>query len=68
MSTRYEESGRTRQKQRTRNELIASARELIARGGAAPTVEQAAAAAAISRTTAYRYFPSQRALLAAAHP
>jgi AcrR family transcriptional regulator len=65
---RYEESGRTRQKQRTRNELIASARELIARGGAAPTVEQAAAAAAISRTTAYRYFPSQRALLAAAHP
>jgi AcrR family transcriptional regulator len=65
---RYEESGRTQQKQRTRNELIAAARELVAQGGAAPTVEQAAAAAAISRTTAYRYFPSQRALLAAAHP
>jgi AcrR family transcriptional regulator len=33
-----------------------------------PTVEGAAARAAISRTTAYRYFPSQRALLVAAHP
>ena len=64
----YEQSGRTQQKLRTRNELIAAARTLIARGEAAPTVEQAAATAAISRTTAYRYFPSQKALLAAAHP
>jgi AcrR family transcriptional regulator len=31
-------------------------------------VEAAAAAALISRTTAYRYFSSQRALLIAAHP
>lgn len=68
MSTRYEESGRSRQKQRTRAELVAAARALVAQGGLAPTVEQTAAAAAISRTTAYRYFPSQRALLAAAHP
>jgi AcrR family transcriptional regulator len=68
MSTRYEESGRTQQKQRTRTELIAAARSLVAQGGSAPTVEEAAAAASISRTTAYRYFPSQRALLAAAHP
>lgn len=68
MSTRYEESGRTRQKQRTRSELIAAARTLVTQGGAAPTVEETAAAASISRTTAYRYFPSQRALLAAAHP
>ena len=36
--------------------------------GLTPTVEAAAEAASISRTTAYRYFPSQRALLAAAHP
>ena len=36
--------------------------------GHTPTVEEAAAAASISRTTAYRYFPNQRALLAAAHP
>ena len=68
MSTAYEESGRTRQKQRTRNDLVAAARDLIASGGAAPTVEEAAAAASVSRTTAYRYFRNQRELLAAAHP
>ncbi|TCC30635.1 TetR/AcrR family transcriptional regulator [Kribbella sindirgiensis] len=68
MSTAYEQSGRTRQKQRTRNDLIAAARELITQGGSAPTVEEAAAAASISRTTAYRYFRSQAELLAAAHP
>jgi AcrR family transcriptional regulator len=68
MSTAYEATGRTRQKQRTRNDLIAAARELITQGGSAPTVEEAAAAASISRTTAYRYFRSQRELLAAAHP
>jgi hypothetical protein len=43
------------------------ARELVA-SGATPTVEGAAGAASISRTTAYRYFPNQRALLVAAHP
>lgn len=63
----YEAVGRTAQKARTRDALVAAARELVARG-VSPTVEQAAAAAAISRTTAYRYFPSQGALLAAAHP
>jgi AcrR family transcriptional regulator len=67
MSTPYELAGRTRQKQRTRNALIAAARELVA-SGKTPTVEAAAAAADISRTTAYRYFPNQRLLLAAAHP
>ena len=64
----YEQTGRTGQKRRTRNELIASARELVARGVTSPTVEEAAAEASISRTTAYRYFPNQRALLVAAHP
>jgi AcrR family transcriptional regulator len=68
VSTAYEQSGRTRQKQRTRDALVAAARDLVARDGSAPTVEQAAAAAAISRTTAYRYFPSQKSLLLAAHP
>jgi AcrR family transcriptional regulator len=68
VSTSYEESGRVGQKQRTRQALLGSARELIASGGAAPTVAHAAAAAGISRTTAYRYFPSQAALLVAAHP
>jgi AcrR family transcriptional regulator len=64
----YEESGRTRQKQRTRSDLVAAARELISRGGAAPTVEETAAAASVSRTTAYRYFRSQEELLLAAYP
>lgn len=64
----YGDSGRTRQKMRTRNELLAAARALVAEGGAPPTVEQAATAASISRTTAYRYFPNQAALLVAAHP
>lgn len=67
MSISYELSGRTRQKQRTRNALVAAARELVAQGEA-PTVDEAAARAAVSRTTAYRYFPNQRSLLVAAHP
>jgi AcrR family transcriptional regulator len=67
MALEYELSGRTAQKRRTRDALIAAARQLVA-DGLTPTVEAAARAAAISRTTAYRYFPSQRALLAAAHP
>src|SRR5579875_3321924 len=67
MSIPYESTGRTRQKQRTRQALIAAARDLIT-AGREPAVEDAAAAAGISRTTAYRYFPNQRALLLAAHP
>jgi AcrR family transcriptional regulator len=64
----YEQTGRTGQKWRTRNELVAAARALMARGVISPTVEEAAGEASISRTTAYRYFPNQRALLVAAHP
>ncbi len=67
VSTPYELIGRTQQKNRTRNALIAAARDFVA-GGQTPTVEEAAAAASVSRTTAYRYFPNQRALLVAAHP
>lgn len=63
----YEAGGRTDQKRRTRDALVAAARDQVARG-LAPTVEEAASAAAVSRTTAYRYFPNQRLLLAAAHP
>lgn len=67
MSIPYEQNGRVDQKRRTRDALIAAARDLVARGES-PTVEGAAEAASISRTTAYRYFPNQRALLVAAHP
>src|SRR6516225_5010817 len=67
MSMAYEEIGRVRQKGRTREALVAAARELVAEGDT-PTVEVAAKRAGVSRTTAYRYFPSQAALLATAHP
>jgi AcrR family transcriptional regulator len=67
MSIPYERPGRTRQKARTRRALLEAARELLAQG-LNPTVEQAADAAEVSRTTAYRYFPNQRSLLVAAHP
>jgi AcrR family transcriptional regulator len=63
----YEFAGRVRQKQRTRAALVAAARQLVA-DGLTPAVEEAAEHAGISRTTAYRYFPSQAALLVAAHP
>src|SRR6266576_1970490 len=67
MSIPYELNGRIGQKRRTRDALVAAARALVATGQT-PTVEAAAEAASISRTTAYRYFPNQRALLVAAHP
>ena len=67
MSIPYEAQGRVDQKRRTRAALVDAARELVALGET-PTVEAAAEAASISRTTAYRYFSNQRALLVAAHP
>lgn len=67
MTVPYELSGRTRQKARTREALIAAARGLLSQG-VTPTMEAAADAASISRTTAYRYFPNLRALLVATYP
>jgi AcrR family transcriptional regulator len=67
MSIPYEQAGRRQQKARTRQALVDAARTLVS-GGLTPTVEEAAAEARISRTTAYRYFPNQRALLLAAYP
>jgi AcrR family transcriptional regulator len=67
MSIPYERTGRTQQKSRTREALLAATRAMVA-AGLTPTVEDAAARAAISRTTAYRYFTNQRALLLASHP
>lgn len=55
------------QKARTRAAIVEAAAELIGIGEAA-TVEAAAARAGVGRGTAYRYFPNQRALIAAAHP
>ncbi|MDQ3654874.1 MAG: TetR/AcrR family transcriptional regulator [Chloroflexota bacterium] len=67
ISVSYVKTGRRKQKERTRAVLVDAARELLARG-LTPTVEEAAEAASISRATAYRYFPSRRELLVAAHP
>ena len=53
---------RANQKRRTRDALVAAAAKLLA-DGARPTVPEAAAAAGISRATAYRYFPTQAKLL-----
>jgi AcrR family transcriptional regulator len=67
MSRIWESEGRINQKRRTYAALVAAARDLVA-GGQAPTVDEAAAAASVSRATAYRYFANQSELLAAAHP
>jgi AcrR family transcriptional regulator len=67
MSRPYADVGRTGQKRRTLDALVAAARKLVA-SGASPTVDDAALIAGVARSTAYRYFPGQRELLAAAHP
>jgi AcrR family transcriptional regulator len=53
---------RFHQKERTREALVVSAKEL-ARRGSAPTVAEAAEHARVSRATAYRYFPTQESLM-----
>lgn len=67
MTTPYEATGRREQKLRTRAALVESARRVLA-SGELPTVESVARTAGVSRTTAYRYFPSADALVRAAHP
>jgi AcrR family transcriptional regulator len=67
MDVPYLHTGRTNQKVRTRDALIAAARRLLAEG-MTPTIEEAAAEASVGRTTAYRYFPNSRALLTATYP
>ena len=56
MDVPYLRTGRTSQKLRTRDALIAAARQLLAEG-VIPTIEEAASEASVGRTTAYRYFP-----------
>jgi AcrR family transcriptional regulator len=67
MAVPYQQTGRVQQKARTCDALVAATRELLA-SGVTPTVEEVATKASISRTTAYRYFPTQHALLVAAYP
>jgi AcrR family transcriptional regulator len=53
---------RANQKARTRAAIVEAAQELQ-QDGLAPTIAQAAEHAGVSRATAYRYFPTQEALL-----
>jgi AcrR family transcriptional regulator len=67
MMVPYQRTGRVQQKARTLDALVRATRALLATG-VTPTVEEVAAKALVSRTTAYRYFPTQQALLLAAYP
>ena len=67
MEVPYERSGRRNQKARTRAALVDGARTLLGKG-LIPNVDDVARESGISRTTAYRYFPNQRALLGAVRP
>ena len=62
MDVSCQEDPRRNQKERTRAAIVEAARALL-RAGITPTVSSAAEAAKVSRPTAYRYFPSQEALL-----
>jgi len=55
-------SMRIDQKLRTRRALLGAARDLVAEGRT-PSVAEVAEAAGVSTATAYRYFPTQQALL-----
>lgn len=55
-------AGRENQRLRTRRELLRAAARLVAQGGK-PSLDEVAAAALVSRATAYRHFPNIDALL-----
>lgn len=63
MPASYVSYGRTNQKRRTRAAIKAAAADLIQRGKT-PTMADIAEAALVSKSTAYRYFPSLEALIA----
>jgi AcrR family transcriptional regulator len=58
----FEASGRVNQKRRTRAAIVAAARAILDRGET-PTVALVAEESQMTRTTVYRYFPSQESLL-----
>jgi AcrR family transcriptional regulator len=62
MSSFSQEDPRANQKARTREAIVDAAQQLH-RQGRRPTIAQAAEQARVSRATAYRYFPTQEALM-----
>jgi AcrR family transcriptional regulator len=61
-STTADGGGRANQLRRTRKDLLQAAARL-ARDGRSPSLDEVAAAAMVSRATAYRHFPDVNALL-----
>src|SRR3954471_15959831 len=57
-----DETGRFRQRRRTRAAIVAAAADLL-REGKTPTVNDVADAADVSRRTVYQYFPTLEQLL-----
>jgi AcrR family transcriptional regulator len=56
--------GRKNQRRRTRKDLLSAASRLLKRGGgSAPSMDDIADEAMVSRATAYRYFPTVDAIL-----
>lgn len=62
MTTPDGETGRFRQRRRTRAAIVAAATDLL-RAGVTPSVGQVAEAADVSRRTVYQYFPTLEQLL-----
>lgn len=58
-----EDTGRVRQRRRTRAAIVDAAARLLSEGGPAPGVNEIAAAADVSRRTVYQYFPTVDQLL-----
>jgi AcrR family transcriptional regulator len=58
-----DDTGRARQRRRTRNAIVDAAARLLLDGGSAPGVNEIAEAAEVSRRTIYQYFPTVDQLL-----
>jgi AcrR family transcriptional regulator len=57
------ETGRYRQRRRTRSAIVGAAAELVRAGNTQPSVNEIAEAADVSRRTVYQYFPRVEQLL-----
>ncbi|CAG0959924.1 hypothetical protein PHYC_00668 [Phycisphaerales bacterium] len=60
---KHRESGRPNQRHRTRKDLLSAAARLLKEREGTPSMDDVAAAAMVSRATAYRYFPTIESLL-----
>jgi AcrR family transcriptional regulator len=63
VSATESQTGRFRQRRRTRSAIVNAAAELLRSGASTPGVNEIAAAADVSRRTVYQYFPTVEQLL-----